>query len=224
MTSYFPAVKAAIAGTLLAAGSAASAATLVFVGGDGDLDPVETDYANFDSTFGIQSGVSGTDGGYNTGVFAAAVGGIAAEPAFGDQTDAFYAVLGGGSVTFSFAQAVGRFGFDLGSADDYNSVTLNFLFGPSETFTGAQLNPPGPATGNQIVAGTNGRVTIFSFGDRITSVQFNSDSNSFEFDNLGIGAIPEPSVWAMLILGFGVIGGALRRRTAKGWALRASLV
>ena len=26
------------------------------------------------------------------------------------------------------------------------------------------------------------------------------------------GAVPEPSTWAMLILGFGAVGGALRRR------------
>lgn len=31
------------------------------------------------------------------------------------------------------------------------------------------------------------------------------------------GAIPEPSTWAMLIAGFGLIGLALRRRPAAGW-------
>lgn len=33
-------------------------------------------------------------------------------------------------------------------------------------------------------------------------------------------AMPEPATWAMMILGFGMAGGALRRRTASsGWRL-----
>ena len=31
----------------------------------------------------------------------------------------------------------------------------------------------------------------------------------------GIGGIPEPTTWAMLIGGFGMVGGALRRRSTK---------
>ncbi|MBM6577743.1 PEP-CTERM sorting domain-containing protein [Microvirga sp. SRT01] len=30
--------------------------------------------------------------------------------------------------------------------------------------------------------------------------------------NAGIGAVPEPSTWAMMIVGFGMVGGAMRRR------------
>ncbi|WP_246611073.1 PEPxxWA-CTERM sorting domain-containing protein [Aquisediminimonas profunda] len=41
------------------------------------------------------------------------------------------------------------------------------------------------------------------------------------FRGLGLSAVPEPSVWAMLILGFGFVGASMRRRaervsTAKG--------
>lgn len=217
-------MKAALAGGLLLAGSSASAATLVFAGGSGVVGPGQVDYANFDTSFGNQSGVSGTSGIYSTGVFAAAVPGVAAQPAFGDQGDAFYAVVGGGSATFSFMNPIGIFSFDLGSADDYNSLVLTFADATTQSFTGAQLNPPGPATGNQIIAGTNGRVTIYSFDKSIVSATFTSNQNSFEFDNLAIAAIPEPSVWAMLILGFGVIGGSLRRRTSRSWTARRALV
>ena len=35
----------------------------------------------------------------------------------------------------------------------------------------------------------------------------------------GGGAIPEPSTWAMLILGMGMVGGAMRRRTRANLAL-----
>lgn len=37
------------------------------------------------------------------------------------------------------------------------------------------------------------------------------------------GAVPEPATWALFILGFGAVGGALRRRSAKATASRASL-
>lgn len=39
-------------------------------------------------------------------------------------------------------------------------------------------------------------------------------------DNVSIGAIPEPTTWAMIILGFGVIGGALRRKAVRSAGLR----
>ena len=35
---------------------------------------------------------------------------------------------------------------------------------------------------------------------------------------LTLSAVPEPATWAMMLVGFGVVGGALRRRTAKAAA------
>lgn len=44
------------------------------------------------------------------------------------------------------------------------------------------------------------------------------------FYGIAIGAaVPEPTTWALLIIGFGVIGGALRRRGSQSHALRTSL-
>lgn len=34
-------------------------------------------------------------------------------------------------------------------------------------------------------------------------------------DNLSISAVPEPATWAMMIGGFGLVGGAMRRRAAR---------
>ena len=202
---------------LAMAPAANAAATLTFAGGTGGLTPGQTDYANFDTTFGTY-GTTGTAGIY-TGT-----SGSAAEPAFGDQGDDYFAVLGGGSATFTFGSGVSSFGFDLGSADDYNSILVTFVGGATQLFSGALLNPPGPATGNQSIAGTNGRVTIFNNGmGAITSAQFASTSNSFEFDNIGVAAVPEPATWAMMILGFGLVGGALRRRSAQAKTARVSL-
>jgi len=36
--------------------------------------------------------------------------------------------------------------------------------------------------------------------------------SEFQFANNAVSAAPEPATWAMLVLGFGIIGGALRRR------------
>lgn len=39
-----------------------------------------------------------------------------------------------------------------------------------------------------------------------------SGNNSGRYLALSSGAVPEPATWAMMILGFGLIGGAMRRK------------
>lgn len=196
----------------------ASAATLVFVGGTGGLTAGQTDYANFDSTFGnivFSSGVHGITSGTT---FA-----VAAEPAYGDQGDDYYYVSQGGQAEFGFGLGVGEFGFDLGSADDYNTLTVFFSDGTNQSWSGAGINPPGPATGNQEIIETNGRVTVFADGKVITAARFISGQPSFEFDNIGVAPVPEPTTWALFILGFGGMGFAMRRRNAKVRVAKAAL-
>ena len=211
-------VGAVLATTVVLGGPANAAATLNFAGGTGNLTAGQTNYADFDTTFGNIASLTGS-----SGLYSGNIGGITAQPRFGDQGDAYYTVLTGGSATFSFAAPVASFGFDLGSADTYNLLTVGFLGGGSQTFAGVQLNPPGPANGDQTASFSNGRVTIYG-GDmgRITSATFSSTGNSFEFDNIGIGAVPEPATWGLFIMGFGVMGSSMRRRSAKFGALRAA--
>ncbi len=47
-----------------------------------------------------------------------------------------------------------------------------------------------------------------------TTVQFDfrHDPSFWGLDAVSVAGVPEPATWAMLILGFGVIGGAVRRR------------
>ncbi len=48
----------------------------------------------------------------------------------------------------------------------------------------------------------------------VTSVTF-SGASSYGLDNLQLSAgVPEPATWALMILGFGAVGGAMRRRNA----------
>lgn len=60
-----------------------------------------------------------------------------------------------------------------------------------------------------------GEVLIKTAGDYETSFSFNSNKNPSKdivIDRVYAVAIPEASTWAMLITGFGLVGGAARRR------------
>jgi hypothetical protein len=61
---------------------------------------------------------------------------------------------------------------------------------------------------------SNGYVLISALPqfDRVLAA---SSSNSFEFDNVaaGMSAVPEPSTWAMLLIGFAGLGYAGFRRS-----------
>ena len=76
------------------------------------------------------------------------------------------------------------------------------------------------------VGGADGSLLFFGAID--TANPFNSvrfinsvgDGDAFGFDDLTVGdvrqvtgGVPEPATWAMMLLGFGAMGAALRRRT-----------
>lgn len=65
---------------------------------------------------------------------------------------------------------------------------------------------PGYGTGRYIL-------TNYATGE-LVSAQFNVTS----FASSGAAAVPEPASWALMIGGFGIAGGALRRRAARGTA------
>ena len=56
----------------------------------------------------------------------------------------------------------------------------------------------------------------------VHQVQFTNTSFDFNVSRLP-GAIPEPSTWAMMILGFGLIGGAMRARSYSAARSAASI-
>lgn len=100
--------------------------------------------------------------------------------------------------------------FYWGSIDDYN--TVSFFSGSTlvASYTGAQI-PAAPADGSQGNPLNNRRVGFNFGGAAITSVNFSSSQNSFELDTVS-GAVPEPASWALLIVGMGMTGAAMRRR------------
>lgn len=60
-----------------------------------------------------------------------------------------------------------------------------------------------------------------SFAGIARSIDFGGTANQTGFDNITFGsatpgnAIPEPATWAMMIGGFGLVGGAMRRRASR---------
>jgi hypothetical protein len=194
-----------IAGLLTVASTAQATVTNTFAPGTFGFQVGDIPVNDFSSCTGFT--FTGSVGCY-TGL----TPGVAAPPA-GDLTQ-YLAVLGGGSATFLFGDAQ-RISFDVGSVDDFNSVTLTLLgLGGPVTLTGSQING-NSANGNQTSSLTNGRLTIFgTAGETFTGLTLTSGGNSFEIDNLAVsGAVPEASTWAMFLVGFGALGVATRRRT-----------
>jgi hypothetical protein len=138
--------------------------------------------------------------------------GLYATP-YGDATN-YIAVLGGGSEQIGFAALESSFGLYWGSVDTYNSLAFYNGTVLVATISGADVAPPMTANGGQTEYASNGYVLISALPqfDRVVA---DSSSNSFEFDNVvagGASAVPEPSTWAMMLLGFTGLGyGGFRR-------------
>lgn len=65
---------------------------------------------------------------------------------------------------------------------------------------------------------------VFQATGASSTLSFMSDSSGGccygpALDSVSIAAVPEPATWALFILGFGAIGGALRRRATRRVAL-----
>jgi hypothetical protein len=197
----------------VAVGVPASAATMVsFNGGSGALPANATIVEDFES---FAPGTPGAAIGPNAYVYNDSVGSQSARPAFG-STGNFATVLTGGSYSIDFGPTT-AFSFVLGSLDTYNTLTLKYENGTSQAYIGGQIiNDLSFPSGNQISGETNGVVTYsVATGPRIVGAVFQSSQNSFEVDNLAVGAVPEPAAWAMMIGGFGLIGAVSRRRNRQ---------
>lgn len=101
--------------------------------------------------------------------------------------------------------------FYWGSIDTYNSVDVLGAGGVTlKSVVGGSIPP---ADGNQSLASTNRRVDFVAGpGETITGLRFNTSGVAFEFDSVAATAVPEPTSWALLVGGFGLVGLAGRRR------------
>lgn len=195
--------------TLIAAGSAGAAVTS-FTPGGSSPGPGFTVIDNFDTNLGLTN-VTGL--GYELTNLHDASG---APPADATPGSEYLSVLGGGGVTINFADLtstpVVAFEFDWGSVDSYNTLTIHSNMADIVLVPGTPAFPDA-ADGNQVLPGTNGLFRVNGDpGQIFTGITLASGSNSFEIDDLAIGPVPEPATWAMMIMGMGFMGMALRSR------------
>ena len=211
-------LKAAALAVLAAsavAGSANAAVTVTHTSDNLNLPGSQVMALNFDGL--PRSGYSFTTSG-PVHIYNGADGlmsGISAPPP-GDLTN-YVAVLGGGSLTLT-TPAIKLLSVFMGSPDLYNSIRFNYSDNTFDELDGNEMSA-GAFNGDQSI----GRRMTYTFGGKtVTSVVFASSQNSFEFDNIAtVSAVPEPATWAMMIMGFGLAGSAVRnsrRKTAAAFA------
>jgi hypothetical protein len=137
----------------------------------------------------------------------------AAAPALSSTTrdTASYLVVEGGESETLVLPAAWHVDIYVGSLDPYNTISFG---GPGAvSYTGGDLATLTHAIddGDQQSGSSNG-LFAFSFAAPVTSVTFTSSQNSLEVASVS-SAVPEPSTWAMMLLGFAGLGYAAYRKT-----------
>jgi hypothetical protein len=125
----------------------------------------------------------------------------------------YLTIPGGSSATLTSTSFLSSFSLYMGSPDTYNSIRFLGLGGYDFTLVGGDLS-----AGNTSQSWDYGKRVNFDFGGaNVNQIVLTSSGNSFETDSwaAGVGAVPEPATWAMMIIGFASVGAALRRRTAQ---------
>jgi hypothetical protein len=230
--------KLLLAAAVAALASQANATTVTFASFGGSyplytVPPGENLYTDFST--GLPSGATGDGSLYPAGYGVQCFGSnCVAAPALSTSTltsKQFFAVLPGQSETFTFGYAAEDVGVYIGSLDDENSLTLNFKGGGSTTYTGDQLaGVSGASTplcsGDCTIYGTltNGRWTFTDSSRDIVGITISEGttvpSNSFEIAQITT-SVPEPSAWAMMMLGFAGLGFAGYRTSRKAVSIAA---
>lgn len=128
-----------------------------------------------------------------------------------------------GTIDLSLFSDIGQLSFIWGSVDRYNTIEVLSRTGAVlQSFTGSDVI--NSQFGNQSLPSTNPLVTLDITGSdqtNIGGIRLRSSSNAFEIDNISVqAAVPEPGTWALMLLGFGLVGGAMRRGKTSGIAAR----
>jgi PEP-CTERM motif len=160
------------------------------------------------------SGVAETEKGSLADVYAAPLG-MGTSQTTGTT---YMSVEGGGTEMATFATPQTSLAIYWGSIDgnpsNINSISISM---GAFTLTGTELATMFGADGggNQVDPAGNQLIRITGL-DPFTTASFSSTRNAFEFT---LANVPEPSTWAMMVLGFAGLGYAAFRRNSKGRAL-----
>ena len=143
-----------------------------------------------DATFSRVSARSGTDFlAFNTGSSSGNTG-LSERLTFSSTISAFSIYLAGGTAGASTFTATGF---------DANGLTLA---------TTSAVTAAGGQYANLALGGFNFSQVLFTSSSTI----FAADDLSFTVGPAAVAAVPEPAAWAMMIGGFGIVGGSLRRK------------
>lgn len=129
------------------------------------------------------------------------------------DTSTYLSVMGGGNYKMLGTSAYNAVSLYWGSIDTYNFLDLLGQNGNViATINSGTMQGGNWANGSWTDGQTNRRVNI-STDVAFYGLNFRSNTNSFEADNIKFqGAVPEPTSWALMVGGFGLAGAALRRR------------
>jgi len=213
------AIGAAIA--LTSSVGAAHGATIVSYAGYGTaLDRGETLVTDFRDPTALPAGF--TLGG--TAAFLTGTSSVGAAPAIGaaSRDPNQYLCVEANEFETLATPALKNISIYIGSLDVYNTLIFSFENGSKQVFTGVQLAniAHSVANGDQQSSATNGRYT-FIFDAPINEIRFSSGGYSLEVADVAAvipggvargAAAPEPSTWAMMLLGLGALGATRRRR------------
>lgn len=206
---------------LLAAGSAqAVTVTSVFGAPDPGVGPGASVLVDFNGPLPDGYSLTGAFGfGNGTSSAAAAPAGVTS------QYLIVSSAISNGIATLTTAFDLSQLSFYWGSIDDYNSVQILGAGGVVLLDVNGIGLPP--ANGDQSLPATNRRVFFTAENEEvITGVRFQSTDIAFEIDDLGgiaaddgmSGGVPEPATWAMMLVGFGMVGASVRRKQFKAVA------
>ncbi len=138
----------------------------------------------------------------------------------GDTTQYFYTSpeIPNGTAQLNFID-LSTVSFYWGSVDDYNTVDV--LGANGVVLTSINGTDFSVAHGDQTDANTNQRIYIKAgAGEVISGLRFHATGIAYEIDDVAGRLVsdgspsptPEPATWALMIMGFGMVGVARRRR------------
>lgn len=154
---------------------------------------------------------------------------VAAGTSYNNISYAFQSIIGANTATgnlYLFSTSYG------GTPGDLATTTANriavatsanqiFTFAPTVTLTGG-------ANGTQYYAYTEARqgmvgytTDVYAGGSAASAsngAYSNAPTQDFRFTVTGVAVVPEPAVWGLMILGFGIVGGLARRRRVAALA------
>lgn len=206
-------IRLSLAAALAAASMAAPASAVTFVSTPGSVASyaAPTGGVTIDFNGALPAGVTLTGSGY---AVTSGTGPTSAAPAFNDGS-AYIAVGQGGAATLQTSGGYQLVSLFLGSIDSFNVIDVLSTTGAViATFNGSQFTAA--ANGDQSLPATNRRITFYrdATDALIGGLRLRSNGTALEADNV-VFAVPEPSTWAMLLVGFGLVAAAMRMRRPR---------